>query len=147
MPIRFISISELEKLPFVLLGNAATIAKFADFEMKTPDGRRYGLFWRGGESLLHFLAAMNVLVTNKDRRMLKKVEGMIVEVGSKDPPQIYGNFDSLVMAWASLHVLHGVPVSDDEQEALIDCCSDEYARLSSDPLLKFRKDEDIAHEE
>jgi hypothetical protein len=61
MPVRMISMSELEKLPFVLLTSASTIARFADYEMKTPDGRRYGLFWRGGESLLHFLAAMDVL--------------------------------------------------------------------------------------
>lgn len=147
MPIRFISLSELEKLPFVLLTDATIIARFADYEMKTPDGRTYGLFWRGGETLFHFLAAMGVGVSNKDRRMLEKVEGMIVEVDSEDPPQIYGDLDSLIRAWISLHILYGVPVSEEEKEVLIDSCSAEYDKLFSDPLLKIRGNEDIARQE
>jgi hypothetical protein len=146
MPVQLVPMPELENLPFVLLREAATIAKFADYEMKTPDGRRYGLFWRGGEPLLHFLEAMEVLITKKDRRMLKEVEGMIVEVGSEDPPLIYGNFDFLMRAWISLHILYGVPESQEESELVIDVCSDEYYKLFSDPLLD-RGDEDIARQE
>jgi predicted transcriptional regulator len=59
---------------------------------------------------------------------------MIVEVGSEDPPQIYVNLDFLVMAWVSLHVLYGVPISEEEREVLTDNRSDEYDRLFSDPL-------------
>ena len=147
MPIRIISEAELEKLPFVLLTDAWQIAKCADYEMKTPDGRRYGLFFQGGEPLLHFLMAMHVLVSKKDRRELKNVEGMIVEMGSEEPPQIYGNFDSLVRAWISLHVLYGVAVSREEHEILINNCSAEYDNLFSDPLLKLKGNEDIAREE
>jgi hypothetical protein len=123
--------SELEKSPFVLLRDGAAIANCSDYEMITPDGRRYGLFCRGGESLLHFLQAMDILVTNKDRAMLAKVEGMIVEAGAEEPPQIYEDFDSLVRAWLSLHILYGVSISDEEWDALN--CSEEYQALLNDP--------------
>jgi hypothetical protein len=79
--------------------------------------------------------------------MLKKVAGMIVEIDSEEPPQIYGNFDSLITAWISLHILYGVPVSQDEKELLIDNCSAEYDKLFSDPILKIRGNEDIARQE
>lgn len=147
MSIRIIDESELEKvleaMPFVLLRDAAAIAKCADYEMNTADGRRYGLFCEGGEALLHLLMAKDVLVNNKDEKMLEKVRGMIVEVGSEEPPLIYEDFDSLVMAWVSLHVLHRVSVSKEEQDILISCCSEEYNKLFSDPLLKGRAGEDI----
>jgi len=133
--------SEREQLPFVLLTDGHTIAKCSDFEMDTPDGRRYGLFYRGGEPLLHFLEAMDILVTNKDRKTLETVEGMIVEVDSEEPPQIYSDFDSLIKAWVSLHVLYGVPVSEEEQEVLIENCSEKYDELLSDPLLNDKDEE------
>jgi len=91
--------------------------------------------------LLHFLEAMDVLVTNKDRAMLERVEGMIVEVDSEEPPQIYNDFDSLIKAWVSLHVLCGVPVSEEEQEALIENCGEKYNDLFSDPLLNNEAEE------
>jgi hypothetical protein len=102
------------------------------------------LFYRGGESLLHFLKAMDILVTDKDRARLERVQGMIVEVDSEEPPQIYEDFNSLVKVWVSLHVLYGVSLSEEEREVLIDNCGDEeYNALHSDPLLNDRSDEGL----
>ena len=133
--------SYCEKLPFVLTTEGNTIAKCSDYEMDTPEGRGYGLFCRGGEPLLHFLEAMDVFVTKKDRKVLDKVVGMIVEVDSEEPPQIYEDYDSLVKAWVSLHVLYGVPVSEEERELLISDCSEKYNELFSDPLLNDEGEE------
>jgi len=138
----FTTETELEKLPFVLLRNPeniAEIAKCADFHMNTPDGRRYGLFYRGGESILHFLEAIGILITNKDRMMSEDVAGMIVEQDSEEQPLIYRDFRSLVNAWFSLHSLHGVPIPEEEQDVLMEGRTDECD--FSDLLLNHTDEE------
>lgn len=130
--------AELEASPFVLLRDAQGIVKCADFEMVTPDARKYVLFSRGGDPLHHFLMAHDIFVSRKDRAMLEKVEGMIVEVNSVEPPQIYEDFTLLVKAWVSLHTLHRVPITENEQDDLIDLCDEgSYNELFSDPLLNL----------
>jgi hypothetical protein len=115
----------------LIVDEASSISKWPDYKFSTPDGRTYGLFLHG-DSILKRLDAASVLINWKDKKgiqQVKDIAGFILEMDGDDPPLIFGEDIELAMAWEQHHVLHGVPITKEENDEYLDVILDGFDRF------------------
>lgn len=102
----------------VVWDDAHTIERWSDYSFTTDDGRTFGVFANGNsrsDSIELRFRAVDAPVSPRAVEQLGKTAGFILEVGTTDPPLIFGDEEALRTAWLGLHQEHGVPLSDLEQ--------------------------------
>ncbi len=85
------------------------------FSMTTRDGRTFLCFF--GESALHCLqdTPCREWLSQPEQNWIEKQAGVILEVGSDDPPMWYSDFNELTAAWLELHEICDVRMTEEEQ--------------------------------
>lgn len=102
----------------VIWHDAHTIERWSDYSFTTDDGRTFGVFANGNSlsnSIELRFRAVDALVAPHIVEQLGKVAGFILEVGTTDPPLIFGDEEALRTAWLKLHEESNVLMNAEEQ--------------------------------
>ena len=92
-------------------------ASWPDCSFVAPDGRKFAYLF-GPRSIMLRMLARAIELTKPDKSQLKKIAGVIVEVGSDEPPMKFANLRDCDRTYLALHHSFDVPLSIEECEII-----------------------------
>ena len=103
-----------------------------------------------GDSILHRLRAKSVLIKENDRESIEQAEsasGMILEVGTADPPFVFTDDDMLVESWIEYHRMYNAPLIAEEFNVLLEMKDDGHIAIENALLPPELRDDSEENQE